>query len=303
MGDLDYQSYQNTALSMAGQAKESTLAQYADVLNDPKQLGQHVLADTSQFLLHDKLAAGVREAGNAFSFSEADVRGVLGQLGDGVSSAGGALGKLSKDIKGAINDRFGDYSRFFKGHTSPQNAAMRTEQNLTSFESSARIPGARTYGLLPGEVERPDDEFSNPVNPNAPRSSGASNPQAEEESTQRQEGAAPNQEDVPKTEEEDTAPPPRTSGEDMANAPNPSNDTSAADAANARNQAEQDGKKITRSVEEDDADVTEADPELAPLTAIVGVAALVGSFFIHPHQKIQTAAARAGTNISTQIGA
>jgi len=306
MGDLDYQNYQNLSETLMGSAHEGTVAQYASIINDPEQLGQHLLGDAGSFLLHDKIADGIKGVGKALSFSEADVTGLLGEIGDGASSAVGALGRLSKNIKGAINDRFGNYAKLARGHTAPENTAMNSSQDLTAEEAVARLPGGRTHGLLPFERERPDDEFDSPNNPDAPSGGGgASNPSADAPSaTDRPVESS----DLDKLTDEEAsslfdAPPPPTGGQDMQNAPDPSGDTSSAEDANARNQADQEGRKVVKDVEKGDEDLTEDDPELAPITAVIGVGALIGSFLLHPHQEKQVAPASAGSNYSLQVGA
>ena len=299
MGDLDYQNYQNLSETLMGSAREGTIAQYSSVVSDSGALGQHLLGDAGAFLLHDKVADGIKGLGKALNFSEADVTGLLGEIGDGASSAVGALGRLSKNIKGAINDRFGNYAKLARGHTAPENTAMNSSQDLTAEEAVARLPGGRTHGLLPFERDRPADEFESQNNPDAPTGGGASNPSADAPSrTDRPVEAS----DLEKDEEEE-APPAPTGGQDMQNAPDPSGDTSAADDANARNQADQEGRKVVKDVEKGDEDLTEDDPELAPVTAIIGVGALIGSFLLHPHQQKQVAPASAGSNYSLQIGA
>ena len=313
MGDLDYKDYQNLAEGLMDSAHSGTLAQYASIINDPEMLGQHLLGDAGAFLLHDKVAQGVKGVAKALNFSEEDINGVLGEIGDGASSAVGALGKVVKNIKGAINDRYGDYAKKLRGHTSPENESMVEMQNLSNIESEVRLPGGRTHGLLPFEQERTDDEFSNPVNPDAPRAAGAPNPDEEEQGADAGEDqptttVTEEESDLDRISQEEAEslfepPPAPTDAEDMQNAPNPDNDTSAANDANSRNAADQDMKRIAGGEEEEDLAGGEAALDLDPLTAIVGVGALISSFFIHPHQEKEVAPAQMGTNFSVQIGA
>ena len=314
MGDLDYTDYQNLAEGLMDSAHSGTVAQYASIINDPEMLGQHLMSDAGAFLLHKKVGEGVKGLANALDFSEEDVQGVLGEIGDGASSAVGAIGKLVKNIKGAINDRYGDYAKKLRGHTAPENTSITESQNLSddAIESVARLPGGRTHGLLPFEQERPDDEFSNPVNPDAPRAAGAPNPDEEDASAdagdQPTTTVTEEESDLDRISQEEAEslfepPPPPTDGQDMQNAPNPDNDTSAANDANARNAADQDMKRIAGGEEEEDLAAGETALDLDPLTAIVGVGALIGSFFIHPHQEKEVAPAQEASNFSVQIGA
>lgn len=308
MGDLDYSNYQNLAEQLMGESHAGTIAQYQSIINDPAQLGQHLLGDAGAFLLHDKVRDGIKGVAGALDLSAEDVEGLMGEIGDGASAAVGAIGRLTKNIKGAINDRFGNSGKLLRGHTSPENTAITEDQELTDFasEAVARLPGGRTHGLLPFETERADDEFSNPVNPEAARSAGAPNPAQEELSVAEREAGDVSAKDVQVEEgEEPPSLPKATDAEDMQNAPNPSGDTSAADDANARNAADQEAKSVeedvtktaTRDVEE------EVAADIDPVTAIVGVGALIGSFFIHPHEEKQVAPAQMATNYSVQIGA
>jgi len=319
MGDLDYTNYQNLAEQLMGESHAGTLAQYASIVNNPAELGQHLLSDAGAFLIHDKVKDGIKGVAGSLNFSEEDVTGLLGEIGDGASAAIGAIGRLTKNIKGAINDRFGDAGKRLRGHTSPENTAITEDQDLgdTVEEAVARLPGGRTHGLLPFETERPDDEFTNPVNPDAARSAGAPNPAQEELSTEESEAgaSAPEPSEVLFPESSPDLPgydltsykslPPAQKTTDMQNAPNPTSDTSDADAANARNAVEQEGKSVeedvtktaTRDVEE------EVAADVDPVTAVIGVGALIGSFFLHPHEEKQVAPAQMATNYSLQIGA
>ncbi len=302
MADLDYKDYQNLAEQMGADAHSGTIAQYASVIKDPAMLAQHLLGDAGAFLLHDKVADGVRGVASALNFSESDVNGILGEIGDGASAVKGVLGNLTENIKGAINDRFGDMGKKLRGHTSPENESMVEMQDLSNVESEVRLPGGRTHGLLPFEQERTEDEFSNPVNEGAPRAAGAPNPEEEEEGVEKQEAGAsePSESDAQRlseAEEEAQPKPAPTGATDMQNAPDPSGDTSEANDANIRNAAEQTGEKVGEDVGE------EAALDLDPLTAVVGVGALIGSFFMHPHQEKEVAPAQIGSNYSVQIGA
>ena len=315
MADLEYKDYQNLAEQMGLDAHSGTIAQYASMINDPAQLGQHLLSDAGAFMLHDKVVDGVKGLASALDFSEADVNAVLGEIGNGASAVKGVLGNLTENIKGAINDRFGDMAKKLRGHTSPENTAMNTSQDLTNDvnEAVARLPGGRTHGLLPFETERPEDEFSNPVNPDAARSVGAPNPQEEEQGVEQQEAGAsePEQSDLDRLSQEEAEslfePPEPTGAQDQQNAPDPDQDGSAANDSNIRNAADQDGRRnagrIIDGEEEEDLAGGEAALDLDPLTAVVGVGALIGSFFIHPHQEKEIAPAQMGTNYSVQIGA
>lgn len=313
MGDLDYTNYQNLAEQLMGESHAGTLAQYANIVNNPADLGQHLLSDAGAFLLHDKVKDGIKGVAESLNFSEEDVTGLLGEIGDGASAAVGAIGRLTKNIKGAINDRFGDAGKRLRGHTAPENTAITEDQDLGDSieEAAARLPGGRTHGLLPFETERPEDEFSSPVNPDAARSAGAPNPAQEELSVEESEAGAPapEQSDLDRLSQDEAEslfePPKSTDAEDMQNAPNPTSDTSDADAANARNAVEQEGKSVeedvtktaTRDVEE------EVAADVDPVTAVIGVGALIGSFFLHPHEEKQVAPAKMATNYSLQIGA
>ncbi len=321
MGDIDYQDYQNLAETLAGDQVAGTVAQYTSMIKDPEMLGQHLLSDAGAFMLHDKVRDGIKGIGKALNFSEDDITGLMGEIGSGASSAVGAIGKLSKDIKGALNDRFGDYAKRFRGHTSPENEVIQPRQDLSEFadEAVARIPGGRTHGLLPFETQRAEDEFSSSANPAAARSVGAPNPQAEEEATQQREAGAsePEQSDLDRLTDEDAEslfrPPPPTGAQDMQNAANPGNDTSAANDANSRNANDQDPdqnlkddaeKDLKRGAEKDvEEDSAEAALDIDPVTAVIGLGALIGSCFLHPHQEKEIAKPTVGTNYSVQIGA
>ena len=60
MGDLDYSNYQNLAEQLMGESHAGTIAQYQSIINDPAQLGQHLLGDAGAFLLHDKVRDGIK---------------------------------------------------------------------------------------------------------------------------------------------------------------------------------------------------------------------------------------------------